>query len=397
MTSSSGSTGQHMWPWYGQFEVSCLQPFQLRLSPRISWVTQVLVSRDRDLGHVQPHPIWFESAAGYGSGPVASNLHSGDMPECLCHGQGSLLLAGPLFHFPQCHNSLLASRDEHVCVCHSITRGCSWYGKYSGFQCLPPQSPASRIWSQSSLLHRWIQIETTINFILNHCSQNMSFLLLHLDVISIVSTESALWMLMVWYYSTKALFLWMLMAWCIGTRAPVTNSAEPRHIVLPEVSFLNSWLLTQMYLHLDNRCKVTLQQLRLFWTSDLKCAGISDYTCVIVPAYNSCVHWVTSELYECWWPWVSACGQAATAVVNGPELIHQVYLSGLYWDKSANSYLMPLGYTCWLISFVALDAGIRFHFAYHPSMYIRLWVYKVDADGLSLGIRASATTVRTGT
>ena len=267
----------------------------------------------------------------------------------------------------------------------------------------------------------------------------MSFLLLHLDVISIVSTESALWMLMVWYCSTRALTATTLMIHTVvcyqdmrivyielktlhtplaqtgsvfvdadglvfrpqGTR---DNSAEPRDIVLPMVSFLNSWLLTHIYLHLDNRSIVTLSQLRLVSTSDLKCADISDYTCVTVPAYNSCIHWVASELYECWWTWVSACGQAASAVVSGPEVNHQVYLSGLYWDRSANSYLMPLGYTeyqviCFLNTdwyplspwMLVLDSTLL------TTHVIRLWVCTVDADGLSLGIRASATTVRTGT
>ena len=55
---------------------------------------------------------------------------SGDLPVGLCKDcQGSLLLLGPLFHYPQCHNGLVFGRNEHVCLCHSITRAGSWYGK----------------------------------------------------------------------------------------------------------------------------------------------------------------------------------------------------------------------------------------------------------------------------
>ena len=41
-----------LWPWYDQFEVRLLQPPQLLSGALISWVAQVLVSRDRDLYHV---------------------------------------------------------------------------------------------------------------------------------------------------------------------------------------------------------------------------------------------------------------------------------------------------------------------------------------------------------
>ena len=51
--------------WYGQFEVRWLQPLQLWFSVGISSVALVLVSRDRDLCHAQPHPTWSEPAAGY--------------------------------------------------------------------------------------------------------------------------------------------------------------------------------------------------------------------------------------------------------------------------------------------------------------------------------------------
>ena len=45
------------WPWYGQFEVGWLQPLQLWLGAGTSSVVPVLVSKDRDLYHVQLHPL----------------------------------------------------------------------------------------------------------------------------------------------------------------------------------------------------------------------------------------------------------------------------------------------------------------------------------------------------
>ena len=140
------------WPWYGQFEVGWLQP-PLSLGACISWVAPVLVLRDKDLGHVQPHPIWLEPTAGCRNWKVASNLHSGHLPDGRYRGPVSLLLAGQLFCFPQFHNWLVSSRNEHVCLCHSITRGDSRYGKLKGSPCLHPQSPASRTASQCRLLH----------------------------------------------------------------------------------------------------------------------------------------------------------------------------------------------------------------------------------------------------
>ena len=117
------------WPLYGRFEVGWLQPLQLWLSAGISSVAPVLVSRNRDLCHVQLHLTWFEPAAGCRSWQVVSNLHSGHPPEDLCHGQGSPSPAGQLFHFRLCHNGLVSNRNEYVCLCHSTTRGGSWYGK----------------------------------------------------------------------------------------------------------------------------------------------------------------------------------------------------------------------------------------------------------------------------
>ena len=70
---------------------------------------------------------------------MASNLCSVHLPVSLSLGRGSLLLVSPLFHFPQCHNGLVSSRNERVCLCHSITRAGSWYGKSKGSRCLHPQ------------------------------------------------------------------------------------------------------------------------------------------------------------------------------------------------------------------------------------------------------------------
>ena len=65
-------------------------------------------------------------------------------------GWGSLLLVGPPFHFPQ----LVSSRNEHMCLCHSITRTGSWYGKSKGSRGLNPQLLANRTLNQSRPLHR---------------------------------------------------------------------------------------------------------------------------------------------------------------------------------------------------------------------------------------------------
>ena len=51
------------WPLYGQFEVRWLKPLQLWLSAGIPLVAPMLVSRGRDLCHLQPHPTWFEPTA----------------------------------------------------------------------------------------------------------------------------------------------------------------------------------------------------------------------------------------------------------------------------------------------------------------------------------------------
>ena len=83
---------------------------------------------------------------------MVSNLHSEQLSAGLCHGQGSVLLAGPLAHYPQCHNGLAPSRSEHMCLCRSVPREGSWYDKWEGFLCLRPQSPA----------RHWVRVEYNI-------------------------------------------------------------------------------------------------------------------------------------------------------------------------------------------------------------------------------------------
>ena len=118
-----------LWPLYDQSQVGWLQPLQLWLNAGISLEVPVLVSRDKDLCHVQLHLTWFEPTDECRSWPVASNLYNGHLTMSLCLDQGSLLQVGPLFHFPQCHSGLVSSRNRHVRPCHSITRSGSWYDK----------------------------------------------------------------------------------------------------------------------------------------------------------------------------------------------------------------------------------------------------------------------------
>ena len=89
------------WLWCGQFEVRWLQPLQLCLGAGVSTVAPVLVSQDRDLCHVQPHPTWFEPTSECRSWPVVSYLYSGHLPVGLYLGRESIFLVGSLFHFLQ--------------------------------------------------------------------------------------------------------------------------------------------------------------------------------------------------------------------------------------------------------------------------------------------------------
>ena len=104
-----------------------------------------------DTSHLIGPPVEWKSW------PVASNLQSGRSLVGLCHGQGSPLLAGPLSHSPLCHNGLAPSRSGHKCLCRSMPRGDSWYGKWEGCQYLRLQLPASKTLSQSRLRHRAVQ------------------------------------------------------------------------------------------------------------------------------------------------------------------------------------------------------------------------------------------------
>ena len=67
----------------------------------------LLVSRDRNLCHVQLHPTWFEPTAECRRWQVASNLYNGHLPMGVRLDQGSLLQVGPLFRFPQSHSQWL--------------------------------------------------------------------------------------------------------------------------------------------------------------------------------------------------------------------------------------------------------------------------------------------------
>ena len=102
-------------------------------------------------------PIWFEPPVWCRNLLVVSNLHSEQLSAGLCHGQGPPSLAGPLSHYPQCHNGLAPSRSGHMCLCHSEPRERSWYDKWEGFPYLRPQLPASKTLTPSRKQHRAIQ------------------------------------------------------------------------------------------------------------------------------------------------------------------------------------------------------------------------------------------------
>ena len=86
-----------------------------------------------------------------------TNLHSKQLWAGLCHGRGFIFLAGPLTHFPQCHNGLAPCRSGRMCFCRSMPRGGSWYDKWEGFMYLRLQSPASKTSSPSRIQHRALQ------------------------------------------------------------------------------------------------------------------------------------------------------------------------------------------------------------------------------------------------
>ena len=115
-----------LWPWCGQFEVGLIL-LQLLSGDGISWEVLVLVSQETNLYHIQIYPIWFEPHVWCKSLLMVSNLHSEQLSVGLCHYQGSLLPAGPLSHYPQCHIGLAPSRSKHMWLCRSVPRGGSLY------------------------------------------------------------------------------------------------------------------------------------------------------------------------------------------------------------------------------------------------------------------------------
>ena len=114
-------------PWDKIWDlVACVWPIRSRVITTSSALVRCWnlfggsSSRGRNLCHVQVHPIWFEPISECRSWPGASYLYNGHLPVGLYLGRGSLLLVGLLFHFHQCHNGLVSSRNEHVCPCHSV-------------------------------------------------------------------------------------------------------------------------------------------------------------------------------------------------------------------------------------------------------------------------------------
>ena len=73
------------------------------------------------------------------------------------------MLAGPLLHFSQCHNSLIYSCTGHQCFYHPILWGGWWYNMWDGCQFLHPLSPASMALDQSRLLHHVVLAPCTNN------------------------------------------------------------------------------------------------------------------------------------------------------------------------------------------------------------------------------------------
>ena len=114
----------------------------LWLGIRISLVTQVLATRDKDICNVQQHLTWFEVDDGCKVLPVTSNLHSGHLPVGLCHSQRSLVSwSTPSFPLvPQ----LFDIQHERTRVSFIAQYHREVYCRWEGFQYLYPSSSTSR-------------------------------------------------------------------------------------------------------------------------------------------------------------------------------------------------------------------------------------------------------------
>ena len=137
------------WPLYGQFEFGWLQPLQLWLGAGISSVALMLVSRDRDLCHVQLHPNWFEPISECRSWPGASYLYSGHLPVGLYLGRGISFASWSTLSFPSMPQwlGIQQKRTRVPLSLSNQSRFMIWQKK--GSRCLHPQLPANRTLSQS--------------------------------------------------------------------------------------------------------------------------------------------------------------------------------------------------------------------------------------------------------
>ena len=105
------------------------------------------------------------------------NICSGHLPVGLCHGQGSLLLVCPLFHFYQCHNCLVSSRNEHVCPYHSITRFLIWQKRILGVFTLNCLQTGLWIRVDYYIVMKWTYVPVVVQCQNDSCnlSSNASF------------------------------------------------------------------------------------------------------------------------------------------------------------------------------------------------------------------------------
>ena len=85
---------------------------------------------------------------------MASNLCSGHLPVGLSLGRGSLLVVGPLFHFPQCHSDLVRRHRAHYGI--TLMNNCFTVWFDVDFQYLFVKCKMFVIHS-ASLVYRWFQ------------------------------------------------------------------------------------------------------------------------------------------------------------------------------------------------------------------------------------------------